>query len=325
MKLPGAKTAKKFSRWLQARLLGGALILGYHRISVAEDDSYQVCVSPKNFAAQMEALQKYAHPIGLSNLVQGLKQGVLPPKSVAVTFDDGYADNLYQAKPLLEKYAIPATVFICTGYAGKEFWWDELDRLVMLSRAEWRALRLEVGENQFVWERPQMSPAADIHARRKFQRALYFFLFALDIEEKNHAMNTIRSWSGVLSGEMTARAMNHDELLRIADDGLIELGAHTRYHSVLPRLSLERQREEIMLGKTDLEDLLGRQVEGFAYPHGIVAESVKRIVRESAFTYACMSESDVIRDNHNFFQIPRFWPQDWDGEKFTRWLKRWLK
>jgi peptidoglycan/xylan/chitin deacetylase (PgdA/CDA1 family) len=325
MSLPGVKTLKKFSRWVQARVLGGALILGYHRISRPQDDVYDVCVSPENFAAQMEAVQKYAHPISLYKLVQCLKNDALPPKSVAVTFDDGYADNLYQAKTILEKYAIPATVFICTGYVGKEFWWDELDRLVRFSRAELDALRLEARGNRFVWDRPKVSPAADVHVRRKFHRALYYFLLALDIEEQNHAMNTIRSWSGVAYSEMTARAMTHDELLRIADDGMIELGAHTRHHLVLPQLSLERQREEIMLGKTDLEGLLGRRVEGFAYPNGITTESVTRIVRESAFSHACMSESDVIRDNHNIYQIPRFWPQDWDGEKFTRWLKRWLQ
>ena len=149
MRIPGLKTARMLSRWAQARVLGGALILGYHRISVAEYDIYDVCVSPENFAAHIQALRQYANPISLTKLVQCLRHGVLPPKSVAVTFDDGYTDNLYVAKPILEKYAIPATVFICTGYMGKEFWWDELEHLVLTSQADPRALCVKVGKTQF--------------------------------------------------------------------------------------------------------------------------------------------------------------------------------
>jgi hypothetical protein len=194
----------------------------------------------------------------------------------------------------------------------------------MLSQAQLGALSLQVGGSRFVWDWPEVSPEADVDVRRKFLQALYNFFVTLDVEEQNDAMNTVRCWSGILSTEMTARAMTHDELLQIADDGLVEIGAHTRHHPVLPRLSVERQREEITLGKTELEDLLGRRVDGFAYPNGIATEAVKRIVRESAFSNACTSESDVIRDNHNIYQIPRFWPQDRDREKFTRWLKWWL-
>jgi peptidoglycan/xylan/chitin deacetylase (PgdA/CDA1 family) len=325
MRIPGLKTAKILSRWIRARLLGGALILAYHRVSQAEQDYYEVCVRPEYFVEHMEIVRKYAHPISFSELVQHLRNGSVPAKSIVVSFDDGYADTLYQAKPTLEKYAIPATVFVCTGYAGKEFWWDELDRLVRLSRAEVGTLCLDLGQSRFVWNQSDASPEAGLAARNKFRQALYDFLLASDVENQKHAMNMIRSWSGVSSFEMlNARSMSHEELLQLADGGLIELGAHTRHHPMLARLSRERQREEITGSKTDLEGLLGRRVEGFAYPNGIATESAQRIVREASFSHACISEPGLIRDNHSVYQIPRFWPQDWDGEKFTRWLKRWI-
>src|SRR5688500_3972480 len=193
MRLLGIKTIKNFSRWLQARVLGGALILGYHRIAYTNRDGYEVCVSPENFDGHMESLRKYVHPISLSKLVQGLKEGSLPPKSVAVTFDDGYADNLYTAKPLLEKYEIPATVFICTGYMGKEFWWDELERLVISSQADPRALYLQLGGAQFTWDPlPVSSEMGDPEVRRQFRLALYHFLLSRDIEDQTYAMGVIR-------------------------------------------------------------------------------------------------------------------------------------
>jgi peptidoglycan/xylan/chitin deacetylase (PgdA/CDA1 family) len=326
MKLPGAKTAKKFSRWLRAQVLGGALILGYHRISVAADDFHQVCVSPENFAGHMEALREYAYPISLSNLVQSLKQNVLPPKSVAVTFDDGYVDNLYAAKPILEKYDIPATAFICTGYIGREFWWDELERLLLSSPADPRELRLQVGRAPFKWDPPQAnSETGNPKVKRQFRRALYHFLLSLDVEDQNHAMGLIRRWSEVSSqGRSTPRAMNEEELLRLVDGGLIELGAHTRNHPMLQQLSPERQKDEIQSSKKDLETLLAENIAGFSYPNGRATVESKWLVRESGFAYACTSRHDVVRPGSDLYELTRFWQPDVDGEEFVKRLNRWM-
>jgi len=325
VRIPGIKTAKTLSRWVQARVLGGALILGYHRVANVTRDEYEVCVTPKHFAEQVEMLSRYAHPISLAKLVQCLKTGSLPPKSVAVTFDDGYTDNLLQAKPVLEKYSIPASVFVCTGYVGREFWWDELDRLVMSSQVELGTLHLDAGEKSFVWDQPNVTPEEDLDVRRKLLHGLYNFLLALDIQDQSQAMNTIRNWSGISSDEATTRGMNPDELLQLADGGLIEIGAHTRHHPMLPRLSLERQREEIISSKHDLESLLGKRVDGFAYPNGTATDDAKRIVREAGFAFACTSLHDVVRPASDLHELTRFWQKDVDGEKFLRVLRLWMK
>lgn len=327
MKLLGIKTAGTFLRWLQARVLGGALILGYHRISATQDDVYEVCVSPENFAGHMEALRKYACPISLSKLVQSLKQNVLPPKSVAVTFDDGYADNLYEAKPILEKYEIPATVFVCTGYIGKEFWWDELDQLVNRSQTDLDTLHLRTGGKQFRWHKKNVSrhggPPA---AREEFGRALYHYLLSLDIEDQNHAMAVIRNWSSVSSpGVSTSRTLSEEELLRLADGGLIEIGAHTRHHPMLPALSMERQREEIHTNKRELEVLLGKPVAAFAYPNGRATADAKQILHEAGFDYACTSLQDVVRPQNDIYELTRFWQKDVGVDKFIQCLNRWMK
>ena len=325
MRVPGIRKAKTLLRWVQARLLGGALIIGYHRIANVRNDEYEVCVSPEHFAEQMEMLGKHAHPVSLTKLVDGLKNGSLPPRSVAVTFDDGYADNLYEAKSILEKYAIPATVFVCTGYAGKEFWWDELEGLVMSSKAEVGVFRLQAGKNQFVWSQPKVSPEADLNVRRKLQQALYNFLLTLDVGEQDQAMNMIRSWSGISSDNTTARAMNHDEILQLADHGFIDIGAHTRHHPMLLGLPLERLQEEIVSSKNELEDTLGRRISGFAYPYGKGNDDAKRIVREAGYAFACTSLHDVVRPESDLYELTRFWQRDVDGEKFWQGLQLWMR
>ena len=71
--------------------------------------------------------------MGLRELSQAYQQENLPRRAVVVTFDDGYYDNLANAKPLLERYSIPATLFVATGYSEREgeFWSDELERLLL--------------------------------------------------------------------------------------------------------------------------------------------------------------------------------------------------
>ncbi len=327
MRIPGVKTGRAFSRWVQARLLGGALILGYHRVASVTTDAYEVCVTPEHFAEHMAIVSKYAHPISLSKLVQHLKEGSLPARSIAVTFDDGYADNLYQAKPILEKYQVPATIFVCTGYAGKEFWWDELERLVMSSQADLNALRLQVEGSLFQWNQPTVRPeVGNPNTCSQFRHALYHFLLPLNFEDQDYAMHVIRAWSGLsLDQTSTARAMNHQELLQLSEGGLIELGSHTRHHPILPRLSSEKQKDEIDLSKRDLEELLGNNVAGFAYPNGRATDVAKKIVRDAGFAYACTSLHDVVRPGADIHELTRFWQKDVDGDTFMQGLRLWMK
>jgi peptidoglycan/xylan/chitin deacetylase (PgdA/CDA1 family) len=111
-------------RWLRSRFAGGALILGYHRVAEARHDPDRMCVSPRHFAEQLEVVRGCARPVSLAQLVSYLADGRLPPRLVAFTFDDGYADNLSHAWPLLERFEVPATLFVATGYIGGSFPWD---------------------------------------------------------------------------------------------------------------------------------------------------------------------------------------------------------
>ena len=327
MRIAGVKTAKNVSRWLRARLLGGAFILGYHRVYDATGDVYENCVSPQHFEEHLHQLRQHTNLLSLSSLIGHLNEGSFPERAVAITFDDGYADNLYAAKPLLEKYNVPATVFICTGYAGREFWWDEVERLVTSSQTDQDALQLHVGDNTFRWDpRGMRTKAKPDETLPGFRHSLYHFLLSLDVEDQKDAMNTIRNWAGISSAaQPTIRAMDHTELLRLVEGGLVEVGAHTRHHPMLPKLSYEKQKQEITSSKHDLEAVLGRPVLGFAYPNGRATAEARQIVQEAGFTYACTSLQDVVRPGADLYSLTRFWQQDVDGDKFISGLNLWMK
>jgi peptidoglycan/xylan/chitin deacetylase (PgdA/CDA1 family) len=125
MRIPGIKLLRQNARWLKSRFRNRALILGYHRVADVEKDPLHLFVSPKNFAEQMEVIRQYTYPISMPDLVSRIGDNDLPRNAVAVTFDDGYADILYQALPILARYDVPATSFLVTGNLGRPFWWDE--------------------------------------------------------------------------------------------------------------------------------------------------------------------------------------------------------
>ena len=110
------------------------LILLYHRIANEPIDPWANVVSPSRFEEQLQVVRRTRHPLGLMEFVRNLIAGALPSNAVALTFDDGYVDNLVSAKPRLAAADVPATVFLATGYIDRPegFWWDELARLILL-------------------------------------------------------------------------------------------------------------------------------------------------------------------------------------------------
>ena len=109
------------------------LILMYHRISDPPIDPWGLAVSPLHFEEQLHILRRTRQPFALAEFVDRLLSGALPSNAVALTFDDGYVDNLTAGKELLARTNIPATVFLATGYIDRAepFWWDELSTFLL--------------------------------------------------------------------------------------------------------------------------------------------------------------------------------------------------
>lgn len=104
-----------------------AIILLYHRVENTKNDPHQLCVSPENFYKQIRFLKENFRVVPLVQLAGEVRSKKLKNKTVAVTFDDGYADNLHNALPILQEHNIPATIFITADHIGsdKPFYWDE--------------------------------------------------------------------------------------------------------------------------------------------------------------------------------------------------------
>jgi peptidoglycan/xylan/chitin deacetylase (PgdA/CDA1 family) len=323
------------------------LILLYHRVAELPTDPQLLCVTPQHFAEHLEVLGEYYRPMSLQQVAQGLSNASLLNRAVAVTFDDGYADNLYDAKPLLECYDIPATVFVAAGYIrqNREFWWDELERLLLQPGRLPERLSLTVqgkyhewrlGEAAFYREagferhrRWHVEAIDDPTFRHTLYQTLYRLLRPLPAEERQQVLDSLMDWAGMQpTARPSHRALTPDEVIRLAGGGLVEVGAHTVTHPVLSALATEEQRSEIYSSKVRLEEMEGRPVTSFSYPYGsqsdYTAETVS-IVQETGFTCACSNFGDVVWRGTDPFQLPRFLVRDWDGGEFARRLEAWFR
>src|SRR5436853_6073026 len=101
------------------------MILLYHRVRPdGEADPHSLAVTPEQFEAHLLALLTMAKPASLDEVTK--RRGA--QRRFIVTFDDGYADNLYAAAPIARRLGVPLTAFVTSGVLGKDggFWWDRL-------------------------------------------------------------------------------------------------------------------------------------------------------------------------------------------------------
>ena len=316
-----------------------AVILLYHRVVDLAVDPFRLSVSPSHFAEHLEAIRSCGQPMRLHDLVAAVRRGTIPERAVAVTFDDGYADNLFNAKPLLERYDIPATVFVASGYLGgrREFWGDEIERLVLTSTNLPTQLHLKTDDGTFEWilaEPPLGESAANgktpfgkhksisgFGSQQDLFKAIYLWLYHKRPEKRDSILNQLREWSG--TGTLcrpTHRPLSSAELVELAEGGLVEIGAHTVTHPVLSAIPTGEQAEEIRRCKIHLERILARRVASFAYPHGRYNAKTVKCVREAGYDYGCAVSPDPVVRRTDPFQMPRYEVHDGDGERIQKFL-----
>jgi peptidoglycan/xylan/chitin deacetylase (PgdA/CDA1 family) len=129
----GTGALRRLATATRRRFARRGVILLYHRVASPGLDPDRLAVTSSHFDAQLRVLSTLGQPLGLEEFERRRRDGTLPERAVAVTFDDGYQDNLLEAAPALARARIPATVFVATGRTGgaRGFWWDELAALLL--------------------------------------------------------------------------------------------------------------------------------------------------------------------------------------------------
>lgn len=277
-------------------------ILMYHRVLPRHSPLFPDEVDAARFESQMRYLARNFTVLPLLEGVRRLQSGSLPSRSICITFDDGYADNLTVALPIMEKFGLKGTVFVATAYIeGGCMFNDAIAEMVTRTTCSVLDLQ-ELGLERY--------DTSSIEHRRESINSIRKKARFYPPEQRNELVEKISRIAGVdsLPNDLMLTKAQVVELSRRG----IEIGGHTITHPVLTSVDDNRAQTEIMIGKKTLEDWIGKPVRSFAYPNGLPGRDLTNqhaaMVRDSGFELAVTTGKGIASRLSDPFQLPRFVP-----------------
>ena len=339
MKLKGWGHMQMLKHTVQNRLGARGLILLYHRISNNPLDPQRLAVSPENFSAQLQVLCQATQPIPLDELHHRLKTRTRHDRPLSVvTFDDGYADNLEQAAPILARHSVPATVFVATAALNPhyEFYWDALARVLLRPGLPPR-LSLNIGGTSHTWIFPEGSNGPESwnvkeppsHTAHHAYLQITEMMMYLPQAEREDVLSQLFGRFGISrKPSQENRTLSEDELHHLTSSGLITAGAHSENHPVLSNLPRGQQALEIWESRDRLARIVGQPVNAFSYPYGRIQDyspQTVQLIQSGGFTCACSNFPRLANRWTDPFQLPRFIADDIDGKLFEKKMESFLR
>jgi peptidoglycan/xylan/chitin deacetylase (PgdA/CDA1 family) len=278
-------------------------ILRYHAICGPEGYGYadpQICITPENFEQHVAYLARAYSVIRLDDATARLAAGEpLPRNAVAITFDDGYADNLAAARTLA-KYNATATFYITAGClaGGQPFWPAEVRHLVDAVRGD----RLRLDEGGLSLDLP-LSTADD---RRAAVKRLTKAFKGNPIPVREALRERLRSAAG--APPMPRVMLTWDEVREMHALGMT-IGSHTMTHPNLPNAGIEAATSELSASRARLEQEVDAPVTMFSYPNGgadrYLTPEVQQAVRQVGYLAATTSRNAFATASSDRYALER--------------------
>ena len=262
---PALHSAKawQFARKFVARSIA---IVMYHGVVKHPLPVFNWCqLGAAQFEEQIAFLAHEYNVVPLSDMLDRLSKGLsFPKKCVVLTFDDGFRSVYTTAYPILERYQVPATVFVVTSLPGTRQppWPAQLYTWIASSQIS----SFSVGGSTWALDTDELRAAAyrQIGARLK----------AMPAEEKDSVLAALKAALGgcpTVPADSELALMNWEEIEQLSKTAYVSFGSHSHTHQILSRCSLEVQRNELRTSRDILRDRLG-STDTCAYPNGSRAD-----------------------------------------------------
>jgi peptidoglycan/xylan/chitin deacetylase (PgdA/CDA1 family) len=307
----------------RAGVEGSWTILMYHRViddPRADPYAMGMCVRRRHFAEQLDALATHFRIEPVGEVVARLRRGErVAPRTLSITFDDGYLDNADIAVPMLRARGIPASFYVATGGLDipEALWWDRVINAVDASRERGTVTGVELGV-------PAAGASLSL-ALRKRERTATALLDALWTLPHAQVLAAVSRIEARLAPDRAAAAfaprMDSHSLARLAADGF-EVGAHTVSHPNLVKLSPADVIAEADASRRTLQRITGTAVAGFAYPAGHFGAHTTELIRQAGFDYAVSVVSGVNGADDDRFALRRIGAPDTARAEFKVALAR---
>lgn len=277
----------------------------YHRVLPESDRRFALeepgmVVTPETLALHCEQIKKHMTVVRLNDWLELAETNqALPERACAITFDDGWRDNLEYALPVLQQYDLPATVFAVSDWVGTRyrFWPNRIQSLIAQLGATW-------------WQHPA---TRDLHARAPHIKSDDPDSIAALIDACKHLGDA--ELHGLLDKCETALPaqeqgaadlMSWDELAELQDSGVFDVASHGCSHTRLTSaLDPAQCIYEVSESKTKLEQKLNNTSPLFCYPNGDVSNEALKQVRlhYRAAVTTRMGINDRSTDRHQLLRI----------------------
>jgi peptidoglycan/xylan/chitin deacetylase (PgdA/CDA1 family) len=259
-------------------------------------------VEERVFAQSMAYLRTYCHPLSLSDFVDHAVSGIeYPRNAVVVTFDDGYANNLLRAAPILTEYKIPATFFITTGYVDGHIilWPTILDRYFVYAKS-----MPDLLENLGLPMRWTSDSAREIRSQYSAR------LKAMEPVKREAVMCHLRLAPTEEPDTTDAvGALTWDQLRKLSSVPGMAVGPHTVSHPILTQLPENQARQEIAVSYQRIQEEGIPVAPFFAYPFGGRGDFTLReihLVQKLGFRCALATHPGLVPKHPDVFNLPRY-------------------
>jgi len=277
---------------------GNLSVMLFHKVPALSDPLAPGELLLSSFESILDFLQANTCVIPLTEGLSALAKGKLPPRAVAITFDDGYTEWMQNVAPALTKRGLSATFFVTTEVLGGTVLWHE--RIVAAVRAlPDRGARLPYGfAGQDDWAVPG--------ARANVVRALQERLKYLPLSER---LATIALLEAQVASPLEQAPRFSKADVRALHSMGFEIGAHTIQHPILNECTDQDALAEVGGSKEALEAVIGGKVALFAYPNGRPGldyqSSHVAMVKACGYAGAVASSGGVANVNSDIYQLPR--------------------
>ena len=262
------------------------------------------------FRRQIEAIARYYNFVTYQHavdIISGRAESI--PNAIAITFDDGYYNNVKYALPILHDHGIKPTFFIPTAYINnqKSFWFDRFDYVIQQMNENFE---LWIGGDVFQFEAGDRDRLRECYAalRAKAKSIMltdkeFAEFFSTKCEDLEEVCG--KSLLDIQATDDISGIVSEQDIRKVFEAGTATFGSHTVDHTRISRIDADACTDELTRSKDRIENIIGESCDHFCYPNGDVDNSSRALVEQAGYVSACTTEAGANPVGQDAFLIRR--------------------